>query len=41
MKAFRHPLIVEILDDFMDPVGHLCLVQEFYPDGDFRKYLND
>jgi serine/threonine protein kinase len=40
MKAFRHPLIVEILDDFMDSAGHLCLVQELYPEGDFSDYLN-
>jgi NIMA (never in mitosis gene a)-related kinase 1/4/5 len=39
MKAFPHPFIVKILDDFTDSAGHLCLVQEFYPDGDFSKYL--
>ena len=39
MKAFPHPFIVKIIDDFEDSTGHLCLVQELYPDGDFCKYL--
>ena len=36
MRQFTHPLIVKIIDDFIDSDGHLCKVQEFYPDGDFR-----
>jgi hypothetical protein len=40
MKAFPHPFIVEIIDDFMDSTGHLCLVQDLYPEGDFCDYLN-
>jgi serine/threonine protein kinase len=39
MNAFPHPLIVKILDNFMDSVGHLCIVQELYPDKDFKNYL--
>jgi len=38
MKAFPHPLIVKINDDFLDDAGHLCLVQDLYPEGDFSKY---
>ena len=41
MKAFPHPLIVKIIDDFMDSAGHLCIVQELYAEGDFSKYLNE
>jgi serine/threonine protein kinase len=41
MKAFPHPLIVKIIDDFLDSAGHLCLVQEFYPEGDFSNYLKE
>jgi serine/threonine protein kinase len=41
MKAFPHPLIVKIIDDFMDSAGHLCLVQELYPEGDFSNYLKE
>jgi serine/threonine protein kinase len=41
MKAFPHPLIVKIIDDFMDSSGHLCLVQEHYQEGDFSKYIHD
>jgi serine/threonine protein kinase len=39
MKANPHPLIVKIIDDFMDSAGHLCIVQELYPEGDFSKYI--
>jgi doublecortin-like kinase 1/2 len=39
MKALPHPFIVKILDDFTDSAGHICLVQELYPNGDFCKYL--
>ena len=41
MRAFLHPLIAKILDDFMDSVGHLCLVLELYPEGDFSKYIKN
>jgi serine/threonine protein kinase len=41
MKAFPHPLIVKLIDNFKDSEGHLCLVLERYNDGDFSKYLND
>jgi len=40
MKAFPHPLIVKIIDEFMDSTGHLCIVQKFYPEGDFSHYLS-
>ena len=39
MKAFPHPLIVKIIDNFQDSAGHLCLVQELYPHGDFSEYI--
>jgi serine/threonine protein kinase len=39
MNAFPHPLIVKILDNFIDSLGYLCIVQELYSDGDFSKYL--
>jgi len=39
MQAFPHPLIVKIIDNFEDSAGHLCLVQEYYPEGDFSDYL--
>ena len=41
MKAFPHPLIVKIYDDFNDSAGHLCLVQELYSEGDFSNYLKE
>ena len=41
MKAISHPFIVKILDDFMDSDGHLCIVNEFYDNGDFIKYLKE
>jgi serine/threonine protein kinase len=39
MQAFPHPFIVKIIDNFQDSAGHLCLVQEYYPEGDFSDYL--
>ena len=38
-KAIDHPFIVKIIDNFEDNEGHLCMVQELYPEGDFNKYL--
>jgi serine/threonine protein kinase len=40
-KAIDHPFIVRIIDDFEDKEGHLCLVQEFFGEGDFNKYLKE
>jgi hypothetical protein len=39
MKAFPHPFIAKLLDDYIDPAGHFCLVLERYHDGDFKNYL--
>ena len=38
-KALNHPLIVGIIDDFTDSEGYICVVKEFYREGDFRRYL--
>jgi serine/threonine protein kinase len=43
MKAIPHPLIVKIIDDFIDYDGHydghLCIVNDFYSDRSLRDYL--
>ena len=36
-----HPFIVKIIDNFEDNEGHLCIVQELYPEGDFSNYLKE
>ena len=38
MKENPHPFIVEAIDDFTDN-GHQCIVEKFYPEGDFSKFL--
>ena len=39
MKTFSHPLIVKIIDDFIDSKNHQCIIQEFYSQGDFNRFL--
>ena len=39
MRLSPHPLIVKYIDDFNDNKGHICIVEEYYPDGDFDNYL--
>jgi serine/threonine protein kinase len=39
MKELPHPLIVKIIDNFINSAGNLCIMQELYPEGDFSKYL--
>ena len=41
MKENAHPLIVKVIDDFIDNSGHLCMVQELYTQGDFNEFLKD
>ena len=41
MKAYPHPLIVKLLDEFINSNGNKCLVLELYQDRDFKKYLGD
>ena len=39
MKFFPHPLVLKIIDDFVDSAGHLCIVKDRYLDGNFSDYL--
>jgi serine/threonine protein kinase len=39
INAYPHPLIVKIIDNFTDSLGHFCLVQELYLVGDLKKYI--
>jgi serine/threonine protein kinase len=39
MKAFPHPLILKIIDDFVDSAGHLCIVKDRYFEGNFSEYF--
>ena len=41
MKESPHPLIVKIIDDFLDYGGHQCIVQDFFSEGDFSKFLSE
>lgn len=39
MKAIPHPLMVKIIDDYIDSAGHLCIVNDLYSDGSLRDYV--
>ena len=39
MKEDPHPLIVKVIDDFIDDVGHICIVKEMFREGDFDRFL--
>ena len=41
MKNTAHSFIVKILDDYVDPDGHQCIIQELYNQDDFSKLLKD
>jgi hypothetical protein len=41
MKKHEHPFIVKIIDDFINTTGNQCIVQDYYSQGDFAKFLKE
>jgi serine/threonine protein kinase len=39
MKENPHPFIVKVFDNFLDNNRHLCIVEEYFSEGDFYKFL--
>jgi hypothetical protein len=39
MKNHDHPFIVKVIDEFIDTSKFQCIVQNYYDQGDFNKFL--